>query len=385
MDFFLDSDDDHSVNDKKKKKNDDDGNFQCDNCGGDDSYMDSNTGGLCCTQCFTQSQSTIAASQVDMEMDETLGLMARTRQGAAIRQFQKKTDGPGRRKRKPLSDYDRTRRLPQVQDCIRGMQRIIKECSSIISDLAGADDKEQVFTNCKTIWNSYLQSWHDGAEQYGVLYPEVRFSFRDCFLDGAMINRVMRTLSFKAVDHIKQVLGEEKDEAKEKMQAKMTTTTPQQTPKKPGRKRRADAMPTDPIEKRRHDIEKILADASDSDNDNDTNEEMDDDVDNDNRSGNTTSKPNVFNLLQDDDDDNDAQALDFDNDNNDEDRERGEALASRLGPLHGSRIRLMLTVHNQSRPCGRKEVALALRPSMTIVAAILWMAVSPLGVTGGHI
>jgi hypothetical protein len=368
MDFFLDSEDDHSVNDKSNNKNNkNDKDFQCENCGGDDSYMDSNTGGLCCTQCFTQSQTTVAASQVDMEMDETLGLMARNRKGAAISRHQKK-NGPGRRKRRPLSDYDRTKMLPQVQECIRGIQRVLKECSPIISELAGADDKEAVFQTCKTIWNAYLQSWYDGAQYYGAIYPEIRFCFRDNFLEGTMLYKVLRTLSYKAVDHVKQVLAEEKEESKDNIETKTTSTTKPTPPKKKQEKR---------------DIEQILADASDSDN----YDGMDDDDDdaNNNRSS-TKSKPKLSNLLQDDGDDNAVQDLDFDDDDDTErDSPISKSWKTENGNVSSNRIKLMLHLHNQSRPCGRREAALALKPSMTVVAAILWMAVSPLGVTGGHI
>ena len=373
MDFFLDSDDDHSVNGKSKnknKKNDKDGtdDFQCENCGGNDSYMDTNTGGLCCTECFTQSQTTVAASQMDMDMDETLGLMARTRQGAAIGRYRRKT-GLSRIQRKPLADYDRSTRLPQVQECIRGIQRVLKECSPIISALAGADDKEAVFSTCKTIWNTYLQSWHDGAEYYGAIYPEIRFSFRDCFLENIIQQKVIKTLSYKAADHVKQVLAEEKEQGRENIET-TTTSTPQ-----PKEKSKSDTIPRDDIRRRRHDIEKILADASDSDN----YEEIEDDNES------TKSKPKLLNLFQDAQVDNASQTVDFDDENDDEDMARDQLIAARTQRMAGNRIKIMLHLHNKSRPCGRKEAALALRPSMTVVAAILWMAVSPLGVTAGHI
>jgi hypothetical protein len=62
MSFYLDDDDPYFPSSNNIFKEEQEG-FICENCGGTDSYIDASTGAHCCASCFTQSQSAVPATQ----------------------------------------------------------------------------------------------------------------------------------------------------------------------------------------------------------------------------------------------------------------------------------------------------------------------------------
>lgn len=218
MSFYFD-DDDHvypsQQADTKVKSEDNDDDFACDNCGGTTSYMDETTGGLTCTECFTQSQNIVAASQMEMDIEDALGLAGRNRGGQLMGRAGNRGGG-GKRGRpgKTFAEYDTSVKLPDTLECIEGIQRILRESTKIICDIAGSSKQDfpNVLDTVKAMWQAYLVSWKEGAEYYSPRYPEIRFSFRDQFLSGFQRSNVSKTLSYKAAKKLKEQITKEEND-----------------------------------------------------------------------------------------------------------------------------------------------------------------------------
>jgi hypothetical protein len=209
MSFYFDDDDD----DQNKVKNDD--SFMCDNCNGTESYMDETTGVLTCTECFTQSQTIVAASQMEMDVEDALGLAGRSRGGQLIERVgtrNKSGRGPGR-PGKTFEECDKSEKLPDTLQCIQGIQRILKVSTKIVCNLMGGKNNyASVLTTVKAMWQAYLLSWQEGADYYSPLYPEVRFSFRDQFLNNFQKSHLAKTLSYMAAKRLEEKIKEEEKE-----------------------------------------------------------------------------------------------------------------------------------------------------------------------------
>lgn len=177
--------------------------FVCDNCGGDQSYLDETTGGLICASCFTQSQTILAASQEEVDYDEVMALAGRFSGGHLA-----SASTPSTRRRKvraPLRDIDSTSALPKTDDCIFGMQRLLRESTRIVAKIIQCDSNElkSALDTTRTIWRAYLWSWMQGAIFFGRQYPEVRLCFRDSFVNASTRARIIRTLAHKATRHLR--------------------------------------------------------------------------------------------------------------------------------------------------------------------------------------
>lgn len=182
--------------------------FRCDNCGGIESYLDEASGGLICVSCFTQSQTTVSASQEEVEYEEAMALAGRVSgrlTSIAASPRSKK------RKRQRIEGLDNSAPLPNVQDCIIGVQRVLDECLKILSRLLCLSRYEIKCASdgCKSLWRGYVRSWMEGAEFFGKLYPEIRFSFRDLFLSVPMRTQVLKALMYRASMQIQSENREE--------------------------------------------------------------------------------------------------------------------------------------------------------------------------------
>ncbi len=204
MSFYLDDDDnDIAVMADAKEADRSEPGFACDNCGGIESYLDETSGGLICVECFTQSQTMIAASQEQLEFEDTMALAGRVSgRLKSTSSYLKK----GPRARKRLEEIDQSAPLPKVEQCILGFQRILKETSTIVAQLIDCPPEvTNIATDaCRTIWNAYMTSWMQGADYYGAIYPEVRFCFRDAFLNNTFRRNLLRTLAYQASKKIRQ-------------------------------------------------------------------------------------------------------------------------------------------------------------------------------------
>jgi hypothetical protein len=217
MSFYFDDDDHFNSSHENKVKNDD--SFVCDNCGGTESYMDETTGVLTCNECFTQSQTIVAASQMEMDIEDALGLAGRNRGGQLIERAGSRKKSGKRRGRpgKTFEEYDNSVKLPDTLQCIQGIQRILKESTKIVCDLVGGKNNyASVLNTVKAMWQAYLLSWQEGADYYSPLYPEVRFCFRDQFLSGFQRSNLAKTLSYMAAKRLKEkIMQEEKEKYKD--------------------------------------------------------------------------------------------------------------------------------------------------------------------------
>lgn len=208
MSFFFEED--HDVVESQE-----DAGFVCLNCGGSDSYKDDETGALCCSSCFTQSQN-MTADQAELDFGEVQALAGRTRSGQIL-STRKSTGTSYKRERKALEEYDSSVPLPDLKTCLLGFQQVLKYGASCISDLAELDEegKKSVKETVRMFWRNYLQSWTDAAEFYGKLHPEIRFSLRDSFLSAKYKSSILRHLSYNISKKIKQEYDEIKQQQKE--------------------------------------------------------------------------------------------------------------------------------------------------------------------------
>jgi hypothetical protein len=331
MSFYFDDEDDWDVpsssqrsSQKTKKKRTTEDDFVCENCGGTECYMDGTSGILTCAECFTQSQNIIAASQEELDVTEALGLAGRVK-GGAYASIGKSGQKRRTREKKNAEDYDKSEKLPDVVECIRGMQRVLKETSRIICHLADAkDDHERVLETVKLMWKAYLGAWNDGAEYFGAIYPEVRFCFRDSFLSLPIRIKVLKNLTYMSTKRVRE----------EVLQAEQETNS-----------------------------------------DNEEGDDRDRSVDE------NASRPEVI-LPFENDEDEMSQSSDLTVEAGDP---KKKSKADALSPI----VRMIFNHYKMTRKnvpqVGRRAAALILRPSIAMVVGMLWVAVAPLGVTGGHI
>lgn len=301
--------------------------FVCHNCGGTESYED-DSGALICTECYTLSQTAVASSQMQFDFDEAQGLGTRTSRGHFKQIKTAKAGGSTAQRGKKLEEYDNSVRLPSVIECIQGMQRILEESSTKISDLVflqhqadgGKNQPSKFFVldSVKAMWKAYLLAWHQGANALGQLYPEVRFCFRDLFLSPLLRTRLAKTLSYQAAKELREKIKQ--DVKKEERNSETKTTS-------------------NPDENN-----------DDDQSDNDFESERSD-------STNTTKIPVTF-----------------------APRYRAMNPLAQLVHRHCKATSKSRTIRIR-----RKEAALILEPSMLMVASMLLLATSSLGITAGHI
>lgn len=209
MSFYFDDEPSQADNDESE--------FLCVTCGGSDYYLDPIGGALCCTSCFTQSQQ-MTQESTELDMEEVQALAARTSSGRVM------ANGARRRgvsdyvpqSKKPLEEYDTSQPFPNLITCLHGIQQVMKHCIGPLCDLVGlSKEEDSVEETVKSLWMSYLKAWTDGAEFYGSLHPEVRFSLRDCFLPTSYHMKVIKHLSHKAAEIVRMELDTVDEEKKE--------------------------------------------------------------------------------------------------------------------------------------------------------------------------
>ena len=201
MSFYLDEGDEAVIPwvrvEAAQEEEQGSGAFVCENCGGCHAYLDETSGRLVCKDCFTQSQNTISASQEVIDYDETIALA-----GRVSGHLKSNHSGSNNRSRKRarVEDLDQTTRLPSVEDCILGMQHVLRESALHVARLLHCRNEDAVKASaaCKEIWKAYLCSWIEGSNFYGRLYPEIRFCFRDAFLNAPLRRRMLKTLAHSA-------------------------------------------------------------------------------------------------------------------------------------------------------------------------------------------
>jgi hypothetical protein len=327
--------------------------FSCDNCGGTDCYHDDSTGRDVCSACFTQSQ---AVSQAEADWEDVVGLAARTA-GGQIQQRRvtsKRKRGDTGRTKQPLQELDRSVPLPDTAICLKGMQRVLQQCVHIaVTELlpnepeivqerkSRYDDSDDDFDEAqrqdepsdlvsrqlqrtvaientmKELWLSYLRAWADGAEFYGTMHPHVRFCFRDYFLGNHQANQLLRHHLVHQVVEAEAVAADSDHE---------------------------DAVPPDNKKSsasRKHERSLEESSSDEEDTGSATEDEGMPDVE-------IATEPNVGS--------------------------RGRRTYP--NKIRALAIREVIQAHTSFRRKGYKEAALYIRPSMTMVAAFVWLALT---------
>jgi hypothetical protein len=182
----------------------------CPNCSGTEFYNDYITGARICSSCYTQSQT---ATQEELDYDEGIALAATGKGAKRMSTLGRGGGNIGEDRRRPLKEYDRSRRLPDVESCCLAFQWLLWDASKCVSKLAGIHEEypsKSSDTYChdemdmqpsimertvEQIWFTYLNSWMKATKEFSERYPEMRVSFRDFFLDSARKKCLMRHLS----------------------------------------------------------------------------------------------------------------------------------------------------------------------------------------------
>mmetsp|Transcript_20214 Transcript_20214/g.28435 ORF Transcript_20214/g.28435 Transcript_20214/m.28435 type:complete len:211 (-) Transcript_20214:712-1344(-) len=62
------------------------------------------------------------------------------------------------------------------------------------------------------MWFKYLRAWKEGADKYGSIYPELRFSLHDAFLTNPLKGMVKRFLLAKALQKLQEEDDDDRDD-----------------------------------------------------------------------------------------------------------------------------------------------------------------------------
>ena len=221
MSFYLDDYPDDEQNSSSET---------CPLCSGTLFYNDPVTGTRTCQTCYTQSQT---ATQEELDYDEGIGLAAHV----GKRTYTARGGGTGRQRGgrvgRPLTEYDRSRKLPDSTRCCLAFQWLLWDASKCVSKLAGiqednASESDHPDHNgnrnpsimeqtVKRIWFAYLHTWMEATREYSKQYPEMRVSFRDYFLEDMQKTHLMRHLSVTIGKRVEDGMLEE---IREEMQQK---------------------------------------------------------------------------------------------------------------------------------------------------------------------
>jgi hypothetical protein len=204
--------------------------FSCENCGSTDCYYDSTAGRDVCNGCFTQSQQINSASQDDcmMDYDEVMGLAAKSR-GNLVMSRKRRRKGSANMAGKRLPLEDQSVPFPDLETCLEGLACTLKSCAKKMArNLLNlpTDFEKSLVSAVGKLWISYLQAYADGADRYGALYPELRFSLRDAFIcQPTSKNMIISHLVWKAVQKLDDGQGtepksEEKGESSSRVDVK---------------------------------------------------------------------------------------------------------------------------------------------------------------------
>jgi hypothetical protein len=219
MSFWFDDDDPYSQKQSQSQASrlGQESEFECQTCGATESYHDSATGREVCTVCYTQSQA--ITQDAEMEVEDVMALAAKTKSGRLLQRRQR-TGGKRGREKFPMEPLNSAVKLPDLDTCLKGMRRVFKICIERIGDLLYLEDEHRATLdqNVKGLWLAYLRSWADGAEYYGKRYPEVRISLRDQFFYAhkAHVPAIYRHLSYKAAQRMKEAEDCSRTENEEK-------------------------------------------------------------------------------------------------------------------------------------------------------------------------
>jgi len=184
----------------------------CENCGSSNFYRDAATDSLICNVCHTQSQS--HSQRESCEIEENIKLAAKGKNGTLM---DARRPGSSQRMHRyiPNEELDNSSKLPDLVTCCHGFQQVLmmaSERAAVLSKVSmdeTGETKRAMVNIAGDIWFKYLQAWKKGAEWYGRMYPELRISLRDAFLDDTTryeIYPIERNLSLFLSQKIRRIL-----------------------------------------------------------------------------------------------------------------------------------------------------------------------------------
>lgn len=207
MSFWLD---DVTGDDAPKSQN------ICPNCTGTTFYDDPITNIPTCASCFMQSQT---ATQEEFGEDDAYALAGGVhhRSTSSVR-----SGGTGQGKnrggiqRRPLSEYDRSKKLPDEEDCCDAFEWLLIDAVKCVVELIPLDDHDEEAPTLETlqqtvreIWTRYKRQWMEATKAFSKKYPECRFAFRDFFLHKTRKAHVMRHLSISVGKRVEEEMIQE--------------------------------------------------------------------------------------------------------------------------------------------------------------------------------
>ena len=166
---------------------------------------DETTGRQVCTNCFTQSQQVLTQEQTELDLEEVMGLAAKSKVGGRVLKNTRTSMGaegsgkPGdhRLQGRPKHDIEQlntAQPLPSLELCLHGFQCVLhrstvcvaklikRDFPHLVTEFTTRELREKLLEIVKHLWFAYLRSWHLGAQHYGKQQPTLRLSFRDFFL-----------------------------------------------------------------------------------------------------------------------------------------------------------------------------------------------------------
>ena len=183
----------------------------CPNCTGTTFYDDPITNIPTCASCFMQSQT---ATQEEFGEDDAYALAGGA--GTRIRSTSSVRSGGGKKKRGPkgraLSEYDRSKKLPDEEDCCDAFEWLLNDAARCVAKLIQLDDNSEQQTptieslqeTVRDIWTRYKHQWIQATKAFSKKYPECRFAFRDFFLHNVRKAHVMRHVSISVGKQVEE-------------------------------------------------------------------------------------------------------------------------------------------------------------------------------------
>ncbi len=179
----------------------------CPNCTGTTFYDDPITNIPTCASCFTQSQT---ATQEEFGEDDAFALTGGNmhRSSSASVRSGGTNKGKGGKRRRPLSEYDRSKKLPDEEDCCDAFEWLLNDAVKCVAKLIELDEEqlqiESLEQTVREIWTRYKHKWREATDVYSKKYPECRFAFRDFFLHNTRKSHVMRHLSISVGKRVEE-------------------------------------------------------------------------------------------------------------------------------------------------------------------------------------
>ncbi len=207
MSFWLD---DITGDDAPKSQN------ICPNCTGTTFYDDPITNIPTCASCFMQSQT---ATQEEFGEDDAYALAGGVhhRTTSSVRSGgTSQGKNRGGIQRRPLSEYDRSKKLPDEEDCCDAFEWLLNDAVKCVAKLIPLDRNgekaptlETLQQTAQEIWTRYKHQWMEATKAFSTKYPECRFAFRDFFLHNTRKAHVMRHLSISVGKRVEEEMIQE--------------------------------------------------------------------------------------------------------------------------------------------------------------------------------